>query len=336
MADTPTPSTPPARLLHLVEADARPTDHDPQAHSRHGGDLSACALRAFLEGCAASGRTGRAAHACVVLGSPAAQRRARRLGLAPAARVPTPFATPHAAANPLRRVAAGVRPDAVVAWSDFAARVGRLAGFGGAPLLEVDPHRPGEGAVGPAPPPGVGQDGVHRQRDRVLLLADPTHTTPALLAWRSAALAAVCMGRPLTLAIPPRCRQVRRVWRLASSADAPLGLAADDAPLPDRLGRAGVALAVWSPEGHASEGLVRAALGAGLRVVADPARLPASLADQVEPAHRAAPAEIARALLAALLDEPPPAQPPADAAAWAAAVIDAIPAPRAHPAAADR
>lgn len=152
MSSTPAMARQPHRLLHLVEAD-HPSMPPPEGvalpdQRERGGDLSALACAAMLDADDAN------THLVVVLGPGAAMRRATELGAGPAARVPVPFGTPHATANALRKVIdqCGVRFDACIAWSAFAARTARLTGFGPgrgdfAPLLEADPHRPDDEAA---------------------------------------------------------------------------------------------------------------------------------------------------------------------------------------------
>ncbi len=326
-------------LLHLVEAD-QPTMPPPEGDAlldrlERGGDLSALACAAMLDTQDAH------AHAVVALGPPAVERRAAALGAGPVARVPVPFGTPHATANALRKVVrhSGVRFDACIAWSAFAARVARLTGFGPgrgdfAPLLEADPHRPdaeasrlellrGEkgdadalgaladrvlrAALAPARLPLAGRPGIGVRASRVMLLADPAASGSAALAWRGAVLAAAASG-PTRLLLPAGCAGGRRVGRLPVAGHTTLRIDADG--LPHRLARAHAALAVYGPQPHqhASPGLVAYALAMGVPVVADPKRLGEGHPDLhagadtpgLHPIHAPVPIEIARALLAAL------------------------------------
>lgn len=336
----------PHRLLHLVEADhpamAPPEGDAAPNQLERGGDLSALACAAMLD----AEDPGACAHAVVSLGPAALQRRAAALGADPLARVPVPFGTPHATANALRKVVlqSGVRFDACIAWSAFAARVARLTGFGPgkgdlAPLLEADPHRPdpeasrlellrgektetqglraladrvSQAALAPARLSmgglaGNDEDGTMR----VALLCDPAASGSATLAWRGAVLAAAASG-PTTLLLPAGCASVRRVGRLPQAAN--LRLAIDTDGLPQRLSRVQAALAIYGPEPHqhASPGLVAYALAMGVPVVADPARLAEGHPDLhagvdtpgLHAVHAPVPIEMARALLAALGDTP--------------------------------
>ncbi|UYV12501.1 MAG: hypothetical protein NCW75_14535 [Phycisphaera sp.] len=332
----------PHRLLHLVEAD-HPAMPPPEADApvdmiERGGDLSALACAAMLD----AEETNESAHAVVALGPSTVQRRAAALGADPVARVPVPFGTPHATANGLRKVVrnCGVRFDACIAWSAFAARVARLTGFGPgrgdlAPLLEADPHRPdpessklellrGEradaGALGSladrvfhaalAParlPLGGASDSDDPRTVRIALLADPAASGLATLAWRGAVLAAAASG-PTTLILPAGCAGARRVARLPAAAN--MTVAFDAGGLPQRLARSHAALAVYGPQPHqhASPGLVAYALAMGVPVVADPARLTEGHPDLeagiatpgVHGVHAPVAIEMSRALLAAM------------------------------------
>jgi hypothetical protein len=332
----------PHRLLHLVEAD-HPAMPPPEGDAMpgqmdRGGDLSALACAALLD--AEGSRS--CAHAVVALGPAAVQRRAAMLGADPVARVPVPFGTPHATANALRKVVlqCGVRFDACIAWSAFAARVARLAGFGPgrgdiAPLLEADPHRPdteasrlelmrGEhagndtlgsladrvfhAALAPARLPLGRMTGTPSPGgSRVVLLSDPAASGLATLAWRGTVLAAAASG-PTTLLLPGGCAGARRVGRLPEAGN--MRLAIDNDALPQRIMRGHAALAMYGPRlhQHASPGLVAYALAMGVPVVADPARLVDGHPDLhagadtpgLHAVHAPVPIEIARALLAAL------------------------------------
>lgn len=293
------------RLLHLVEADhpaMPPAEGDrPVISPERGGDLSALACASMLDASEAC------AHAVVVLGPPPAWRRAHRLGVAPCARVPVPFGTPHATANALRRVVSrcAVRFEACIAWSGFAARVARLTGFGPgrtdlAPLLEADPHRPDPEAsrlelfrggrsrrepglltladvalsasLSPAALPVEAPLPRQGRALRIGLLADPAASASGTLAWRSALLAAAA-GGPVELCLPAGCAGVRRMERAPRIE--PFRIRIDPRPLPQRLVGVDVMLAVtgtW-PEAHASAGLVAYALSMGVPVVADWRRL---------------------------------------------------------------
>ncbi|MCW5755683.1 MAG: hypothetical protein KIT54_00425 [Phycisphaeraceae bacterium] len=336
----------PYHIVHLVEADhpALPTPEGDTALEmlERGGDLSALACAAMLDAQPAS--PGAHVHAVVALGAAPVARRAAALGANPVARVPVPFGTPHATANVLRKVIqhTGVRFDACIAWSAFAARVARLTGFGPgrgdlAPLIEADPHRPDT--------EGGGLERPNRQREgadltpmaeqalraaiaparlpvaceprstigepmHVALLADPAPSGTANLAWRGSALAAAASS-PIVLRLPAGCAGARRVGRLPA-ADT-LSIVVDAAPLPHRLSSAKAALAVFGPRPyqHASPGLVAYALALGLPVVADLRRLagghPAfasGVPEGLHPVHACAPIEMARALLAALDKQP--------------------------------
>ncbi len=332
----------PHRLLHLVEAD-HPAMSPPEGDAspsqlERGGDLSALACAALLD--AEGARS--CAHAVVSLGPAAVQRRAALLGADPVARVPVPFGTPHATANALRKVVlnSGVRFDACIAWSAFAARVARLTGFGPgrgdlAPLLEADPHRPDpeasrlellrgenadneilgslanrvfQAALAPARLPLGNMTGeITRDASRVVLLSDPAASGLATLAWRGTVLAAAASG-PTTLLLPGGSAGARRVGRLPEAAN--LSLAIDNDALPQRLMRGHAALAMYGPQPHqhASPGLVAYALAMGVPVVADPTRLVDGHPDLhagadtpgLHPVHAPVPIEMARALLAAL------------------------------------
>ncbi|MFI4882836.1 MAG: hypothetical protein ACIAQU_09665 [Phycisphaerales bacterium JB064] len=331
----------PHRLLHLVEADhpaMPPPEGDAVADQRErGGDLSSLACAAMLDADDAS------VHAVVVLGPPPAMRRAAVLGADPVARAPVPFGTPHATANALRKVIrhCGVRFDACIAWSAFAARVARLTGFGPArgdfaPLLEADPHRPdpevarlellrGQGensdalqaladramraAIAPAALP-TGQDTFSAgQPIRIALLADPAPSGSASLAWRGAVLTAAASST-VELRLPAGCAGIRRVGRLPDAGRLELAIDAD--PLPQRLARAQAALAIYGPEPHqhASPGLVAYALSMGLPVVAHWERLrdghPSLHKDTpgLHLVHASVPIEIARAMLGAFESQP--------------------------------
>ncbi|MFI4916549.1 MAG: hypothetical protein ACIAS6_08605 [Phycisphaerales bacterium JB060] len=329
----------PHTLLHLVEAD-HPGMPPPEGGPRldfleRGGDLSALACAAMLD--AEDSRASDTAHAVVALGPAAVQRRAAALGAGPIARVPVPFGTPHATANVLRKVVrrGGVRFDACVAWSAFAARVARLTGFGPgrgdlAPLLEADPHRLDPDAINPTttdlPPGSLGPltERVMRAAGsparlpmggdwtpaggamRVALLADPAASGSATLAWRGSALAAAASG-PLELVLPTGCASARRVSRLPEAGQTSVSL--DSGPLPQRLARAHVALACYgrAEHEHASPGLVAYALSMGVAVVAERSRIDGghpslpggdAIAGLYE-VHAAVPIEVARAILAA-------------------------------------
>lgn len=332
----------PHRLLHLVEAD-HPAMSPPEGdvvpgQLERGGDLSALACAAMLD----AEDPGVCAHAVVSLGPAAAQRRAAALGADPVARVPVPFGTPHATANALHKVVrrCGVRFDACIAWSAFAARVARLAGFGPgrgdvAPLLEADPHRPDpeasrlefvrdekfdtegltaladrvfQAALAPARLPMGGlRDNQDGSPMRVTLLSDPAASGSATLAWRGVVLNAAASG-PTALVLPAGCAGSRRVGRLPEAAN--MSLAIDTDGLPQRLHRARAALAIYGPQPHqhASPGLVAYALAMGVPVVANPARLVDGHPDLhaagdtpgLHAVHAPVPIEIARALLAAL------------------------------------
>ena len=334
----------PYRLLHLVEAD-HPGMPPPEGGPRlgqleRGGDLSALACAAMLD--AEDSHAPADAHAVVALGPPAVQRRVASLGAGPVARVPVPFGTPHATANVLRKVVrrSGVRFDACVAWSAFAARVARLTGFGPgrgdlAPLLEADPHRPDpdatnpervrsphgeEGALAPLAsrvmraalsparlPMGETQEQGPDAPIRVALLADPAASGSATLAWRGTALAAAAHG-PMDLILPTGCAAARRVARLPEAGHTRIMLDLDG--LPQRLARVRLALAVYGPGAyeHASPGLVAYALSMGVGVIADRTRIDGLHPDLPEgepiaglqPLHAPVPIEIARAMLAAL------------------------------------
>ena len=334
----------PHKLVHLVEADhpAMPPPEGGAAVDRleRGGDLSALACASMLDADDAS------IHAVVALGPPAVMRRAAELGADPIARAPVPFGTPHATANVLRKVIrrCGVRFDACVAWSAFAARVARLTGFGPgrgdyAPLLEADPHRPDlEGsrlelvksrdadpealdalatrvfraAHAPAAlPTRLAEPPRDGQPVLVSLLADPAASGSSTLAWRGAVLAAAASA-PIRLMLPAGCAGARRVGRLPSANT--LTLEIDAEPLPQRLARAHAVLAVYGPEPHehASPGLVAYALELGLPVVADATRLEGApgwerLAEhpRLHQLYGPAPIEIARTLLKALEREQP-------------------------------
>lgn len=332
----------PYHIIHLVEADhpAMPTPEGDLALEmlERGGDLSALACAAMLD--AQPAPPNAHAHAIVALGPGPVARRAALLGARPVARVPVPFGTPHATANALRKVIrhTGVRFDACIAWSAFAARVARLTGFGPArgdfaPLIEADPHRPdAEGArLDLLGLPGTGADlgpladqalraalaparlaALFEPPARpgpptpVVLLADPALSGTANLAWRASALAAAA-SVPIVLHLPAGCAGARRVGRLPA-ADT-LSIVVDSGPLPHRLARARAALAAYGPRAyqHASPGLVAYALALGLPVVADFERVkdghPAFAKGPPEglhPIHAPAPIEAARALLAAL------------------------------------
>lgn len=330
----------PHSILHLVEADhpAMPApegDAAPEVFER-GGDLSALACAAMLDAQPAKPH----AHAVVVLGPGPVSRRAAELGANPVARVPVPFGTPHATANALRKVLghAGVRFDACIAWSAFAARVARLTGFGPgrgdlAPLVEADPHRPdteglgfdGTGPHGPGPdlrplaeqamraaiaparlPTTFDPSCEPGSTVPVALLADPASAGSANLVWRGSALAAAASG-PIVLHLPTGCAGARRVARLPAAST--LSISVDANPLPYRLASVRVALAVYGPrpDQHASPGLVAYALDLGVPVVADPKRLvdghpifARGTHPGLHPIHAHATIEIARALLAAL------------------------------------
>lgn len=337
----------PYRLLHLVEAD-HPGMPPPEGGPRldqleRGGDLSALACAAMLD--AEDSHAPADAHAVVALGPAAVQRRVAALGAGPIARVPVPFGTPHATANVLRKVVrrCGVRFDACVAWSAFAARVARLTGFGPgrgdlAPLLEADPHRPDaeatnpelvrsphgdeseltplaervmRAAVSPARLPMTGESlGSDHGVTRVALLADPAASGSAALAWRSAALATAASG-PMDLILPTGCAAARRVARLPEAGQTRIVLDSD--ALPQRLARVRIALAVYglATHEHASPGLVAYALSMGVAVVADRARVdglhPDLPAGEPVPGlhalHTPVPIEIARAMLG-VIDSP--------------------------------
>lgn len=327
----------PHRLLHLVEADhpaMPPPEGDAAIEQRErGGDLSALACAAYLDADDAS------AHAVVALGPGPCVRRAALLGVAPVARAPVPFGTPHATANALRKVVrhCGVRFDACIAWSAFAARVGRLTGFGPArgdfaPLLEADPHRPDpetsklemlrghedkdealrglaervmQAAEAPAAlPMGRDADAADRPR-RIVLLADPALSGSAALAWRGSILTSAA-STMIELWLPAGCAGARRVGRLPDAGRLHLVIDAD--PLPQRLARADAALAIYGPQAHqhASPGLVAYALSMGVPVVAQWERLADGhplLTGETRGLHlvRApVPIEISRALLEAL------------------------------------
>lgn len=331
----------PHRLLHLVEADhpamSPPEGAAPRGQAERGGDLSALACAALLD----AEDTNNCAHAVVALGPPAVQRRAAALGADPIARVPVPFGTPHATANGLHKVirSSGVRFDACIAWSAFAARVARLTGFGPgrgdlAPLLEADPHRPdpessklellrGENADADAlgsladrvfhaalAPARLPIRGPSHEDDsgtkHIALLADPAASGLATLAWRGAVLAAAASG-PTALMLPAGCAGARRVGRLPEAAN--LSMATDPHGLPQRLARSRAALAVYGPQPHqhASPGLVAYALAMGVPVVADPTRLADGHPDLEAGAetpglhivHAPVAIELSRALLAA-------------------------------------
>ncbi len=329
----------PHKLLHLVEAD-HPAMPPPEGGSasdlrERGGDLSALACASMLDADDAS------VHAVIARGPPAVMRRAAELGADPVARAPVPFGTPHATANVLRKVVrrCGVRFDACIAWSAFAARVARLTGFGPsrgdyAPLLEADPHRPDleasrlelvksknsdadsldalatrvfRAAHAPAAlPTALAQPPRDGQPMLVSLLADPAASGTSTLAWRGAVLAAAASA-PIRLVLPAGCAGARRVGRLPGAGT--LTLEIDAQPLPRRLSRAHAVLAVYGPEPpeHASPGLVSYALEIGLPVVADASRLEHApgwerLADHpnLYRLYGTAPIEIARTLLEAL------------------------------------
>jgi hypothetical protein len=324
----------PHRLLHLVEA-----DHPAMApveglalpgQLERGGDLSALACAAMLDA------DTRSAHAVIALGPPAVQRRAAALGAGPVARAPVPFGTPHATANVLRKVVrhAGVRFDACIAWSAFAARVARLTGFGPgrgdlAPLLEADPHRPdaevarlellrgeqdrggelgsvADRALAAARAPARLPLNVAEARGRggpirVALLADPAASGTATLAWRGTVLAAAVRG-PTVLMLPAGCASARRVGRFPPSVNLSVRIDADG--LPHRLARCHAAVALYGsrPEQHASPGLVAYALALGVPVVADVRRLVDGHPDLAEGVagllgvHAPVPTEVGRAL----------------------------------------
>ena len=327
----------PHRLLHLVEADhpamPPPEGDAPSEHRERGGDLSALACAAMIDADDAS------AHAVIALGPPPIVRRAAALGAAPVARTPVPFGTPHATANALRKVVrhSGVRFDACIAWSAFAARVARLTGFGPArgdlaPLLEADPHRPdpetskiellrghSEGsdvlraladkamraAISPAALPLSGGWRDDEHPIRVALLADPAASATASLAWRGAVLSAAA-SETIELRLPAGCGGARRVSRLPEAGQ--LRLAIDADPLPQRLTRVLAALAIYGPQAHqhASPGLVAYALSMGVPVVADWRRLEdghPSLREGVDGLHAVrapVPIELSRTLLEAI------------------------------------
>lgn len=289
----------PNRLLHLIEADhpaMPPPEGDAVVEQRErGGDLSALACAALLDADDAS------AHAVVALGPAPCVRRAALLGAAPDARAPVPFGTPHATANALRKVVrhCGVRFDACIAWSAFAARVARLTGFGPArgdfaPLLEADPHRLDpetsklelvrgqddrmealraladrviRAAAAPAALPMGREAELAERPKRIALLADPALSGTAALAWRGAVLTAAA-STAIELWLPAGCAGARRVGRLPHTGTLRMVIDAD--PLPQRLGRADAALAIYGPEPHqhASPGLVAYALSMGVPVVA--------------------------------------------------------------------
>lgn len=331
----------PYRLLHLVEAD-HPGMPPPEGGPRldqleRGGDLSALACAAMLD--AEDSHAPADAHAVVALGPPAVQRRVAALGAGPVARVPVPFGTPHATANVLRKLVrrCGVRFDACIAWSAFAARVARLTGFGPgrgdlALLLEADPHRPDieatnpelvrsphgddaaiaplaervlRAAVSPArlPMADVGDD-ANGSVTRVALLADPAASGSATLAWRGAALASAASGQ-IDLILPTGCAAARRVARLPEAGHTRIVLDSDG--LPQRLARVRLALATYGSarHEHASPGLVAYALSMGVAVVADRARVeglhPRLPKDEpiegLHAMHASVPIEIARAML---------------------------------------
>lgn len=308
-----------------------------------GGDLSSLACAAMLDADDSS------VHAVVALGPPTVRRRAAALGADPIARVPIPFGTPHATANAFRKVVhhCGVRFDACVAWSAFAARVARLTGFGPsrsdfAPLLEADPHRPDSetsrlellkgqnerrdelaalatrvfrAAHAPAAlPTSLVQPPSEGEAVTVALLADPAASGASTLAWRGAVLAAAASA-PVRLLLPAGCAGSRRVGRLPG-ADT-LTLEIDPDPLPQRLAKVHAVLATYGPASHehASPGLVAYALSLGLPVVADVARLNEASSGidlakhpNLHTLHAPVPIEVARALLDALDGAPTAAE----------------------------
>ncbi|MEO1008161.1 MAG: hypothetical protein AAFX79_06320 [Planctomycetota bacterium] len=299
-------------LLHLFEvdgpSDAASESTPPDRVLRRGGDLSALALAAFLRTAAP------VPHVRVVLGHAGADARAERLDVRPDARVPTPAGgSVRLAARGLQRVLRDIEPAGCVAWSGFAAAVARRAGVGGSlgAVAAIDPHgrSPADTAeaIKIAQCTSVPDRGDHGERPRVLLLADPGTQGRTLLPWRGVSLASAGHAG-IDFAVPPACSGLRRLLRMPTEGLDLVRIDVDGRPLHERLAAATVALAVHGPDAdaHASPGLVAAALSAGLHVVADPRHAPVSLHDNpgLVPCHRAATAEVARALLDAMAKRP--------------------------------